>query len=194
MGYKSDTESNNTKDTIPPIKVSGTQQAVEVVMDLTREASQSDGAESAPAPTPQTLGTDKSKYLGSNSPSQLGTNIPRHVGTNTSGHSRAEISSQLGIGGHSQLGTDSSNSPSLLGTNNGPKCSGTNINQNSGTDRPHSAHLHRMYGRVLRLIGDDYLCSTCGKTLQVIGDELSTEYAIRKALSCNDLEKLNSNR
>ena len=58
-------------------------------------------------------------------------------------------------------------------------------------ERPQSAHMHRVCGQLLRVIGDNYICSSCGKALQTMGDELTMEYGIRKALSCNDLEKVN---
>lgn len=53
--------------------------------------------------------------------------------------------------------------------------------------RPHSAHLHhRLMGRILRGMGDSY-CYSCGIALRQMGDELSGEYEVRRALSTGDL-------
>ncbi|KAK6179915.1 hypothetical protein SNE40_012163 [Patella caerulea] len=62
-------------------------------------------------------------------------------------------------------------------------------------DRPVSAHQHRMTisGQLLRAMGDQYQCHTCGRVLRTIGDELSGMYAIRRAASSNDLPNYDQN-
>lgn len=56
--------------------------------------------------------------------------------------------------------------------------------------RPVSApphHLERISGMLLRLVGDHYLCTTCGRQLRNIGDELTLETSLRRILSSDDL-------
>lgn len=56
--------------------------------------------------------------------------------------------------------------------------------------RPVSApshHLERISGALLRLVGDHYLCSTCGRQLRNIGDQLTLETSLRHAFSSRDI-------
>ncbi|ESO88196.1 hypothetical protein LOTGIDRAFT_234737, partial [Lottia gigantea] len=50
-------------------------------------------------------------------------------------------------------------------------------------DRPHSAHVHRVCGLLLRAMGDQYECNSCGRTLRTLGDEMSTLYNMRRVAS-----------
>ncbi|GFR69226.1 hypothetical protein ElyMa_003751700 [Elysia marginata] len=63
-------------------------------------------------------------------------------------------------------------------------------NLNTQSERPNSApphHLERISGVLLRLIGDHYLCLTCGRELRTIGDQLALETDIRRAFSSSYL-------
>ncbi|CAG5125940.1 unnamed protein product [Candidula unifasciata] len=59
--------------------------------------------------------------------------------------------------------------------------------------RPVSApphHLERISGMLLRLVGDHYLCTTCGRQLRGIGDELTLETSLHRILSSHDLSDI----
>ncbi|RUS90504.1 hypothetical protein EGW08_001772 [Elysia chlorotica] len=61
---------------------------------------------------------------------------------------------------------------------------------NSNSERPNSApthHLERISGMLLRLVGDHYLCLTCGRQLRTIGDQLALETDLRRAFSTSHL-------
>ena len=63
-------------------------------------------------------------------------------------------------------------------------------------DRPSSApphHLEKLSGIILRTMGDHYQTSTYGRTLRMMGDQMSFENEIRRALSYSDLDRLQSN-
>lgn len=59
-------------------------------------------------------------------------------------------------------------------------------NTNTHPERPNSApphHLERISGVLLRLVGDHYLCLTCGRELRNVGDQLALETNLRRAFS-----------
>ena len=63
-------------------------------------------------------------------------------------------------------------------------------NLNSHSERPNSApphHLERISGVLLRLVGDHYLCLTCGRQLRTVGDQLALETDLRRAFSSSQL-------
>ena len=63
-------------------------------------------------------------------------------------------------------------------------------NLSSHSERPNSApphHLERISGVLLRLVGDHYLCLTCGRQLRTIGDQLALETDLRRAFSSSHL-------
>ncbi|KAK7115447.1 hypothetical protein V1264_001307 [Littorina saxatilis] len=69
------------------------------------------------------------------------------------------------------------------------------------SDRPSSApphHLERLSGVILRKMGDHYQTTTYGQTLRMMGDQMTFENEIRRALSSGDLDRLqnssNTNR
>ena len=60
-------------------------------------------------------------------------------------------------------------------------------------DRPNSAPPHcleKLSGMILRTMGDHYQRSTCGRTLRMMGDQMTFENEIRRALSYSDLDRL----
>lgn len=60
-------------------------------------------------------------------------------------------------------------------------------------DRPNSApphHLEKLSGVILRTMGDRYQTSTYGQTLRLMGDQMTFENEIRRALSYSDLDRL----
>lgn len=57
-------------------------------------------------------------------------------------------------------------------------------------ERPFSAppdSLEKISGTLLRLVGDHYLCSSCGRQLRTLGDQLTFETNLRHALSASEL-------
>ncbi|KAK0051695.1 hypothetical protein Bpfe_018910, partial [Biomphalaria pfeifferi] len=62
-------------------------------------------------------------------------------------------------------------------------------------DRPFSApasYLEQISGQLLRLVGDHYLCSNCGRQLRNMGDELTLEKSLRHAVSSIELNNVGS--
>lgn len=62
--------------------------------------------------------------------------------------------------------------------------------------RPNSApadHLERISGTLLRLVGDHYMCSTCGRQLRNIGDQMELEANIRRTFSTGHLNLSHDN-
>ena len=60
-------------------------------------------------------------------------------------------------------------------------------------DRPNSApphHLEKVSAVILRTMGDHYQTSSYGKTLRMLGDQMTFESEIRRALSYSDLDIL----
>lgn len=61
-------------------------------------------------------------------------------------------------------------------------------------ERPNSAPLpeaERLSGLILRLLGDNYETSNCGRTLRRLGDQMIIETEVyRRIQSYNDLERL----
>lgn len=72
--------------------------------------------------------------------------------------------------------------------------SGPRLNPHHG-DRPNSAplHLERLSGMILRRLGDQYDGSSYGRSLRIIGDQMTFEQEIRRALSYSDLDRLRDN-
>ena len=66
--------------------------------------------------------------------------------------------------------------------------------QMSMPERPNSApsphHLERVSGTLLRLVGDHYMCATCGRELRTIGDQLMVETDLRHTFSSANLSDL----
>ncbi|KAL8613426.1 hypothetical protein ACOMHN_057146 [Nucella lapillus] len=111
-------------------------------------------------------------------------------------------------GSDSQIEAACTNSPSA--STNPPSAASTPDHLHSGLtsgprvhpshgDRPSSAPPHRLEklsGVILRIMGDHYQSSTYGQTLRLMGDQMTFETEIRRALSYSDLDRLqnNSNR
>ncbi|GFO21391.1 hypothetical protein PoB_004789600 [Plakobranchus ocellatus] len=65
---------------------------------------------------------------------------------------------------------------------------------NTQPERPSSAppyRLQRISGLLLRLVGDHYLCLTCGRELRTIGDQLALETDLRRAFASSCLHDPN---
>ncbi|CAL1538839.1 unnamed protein product [Lymnaea stagnalis] len=71
--------------------------------------------------------------------------------------------------------------------------SSTPRSRQSSQERPYSApanYLEKISGQLLRLVGDHYHCSNCGRQLRNIGDQLTIETTLRNAWSSGELNNL----
>ena len=67
---------------------------------------------------------------------------------------------------------------------NAPSFLNPNHNHLTPPQRPNSApppsHLHQVSGTLLRLVGDHYMCSNCGRELRTMGDTYAAETDLRR--------------